>query len=157
LLEGVYRGWETKVFVFAHDPDLIDRGARTLVSLVAHRLMSIFSLAFHARTAPQRGVLVAVEHAGPDAEFKVRGRKLIARDRNAQQLIGGRYARLRIWAPPARVSLKHDWVFLRSFYVLPKWIQRYVPASVEICERLVSVSVAPRAADEFAHIQMPAF
>src|SRR6266704_1088337 len=68
LLEGVCRGWDTKVFLFAHDPDVIDRGARTLVSVVAHRLMSIFSLAFDARTARQRGVLVAVDNAGPEAE-----------------------------------------------------------------------------------------
>ena len=149
LLEGVCRGWDTKVFLFAHDPDVIDKGTRTLVSLLAHRLMSIFTLAFDARTARQRGVLVAVDHAAPDAEFKIRGRRMVARDKNAQQLLGGRSTRLHTWAPPARVSLKHGWVFLRSFYDVPRWIERYVPASLEICERLECAGAAPRQADDF--------
>jgi hypothetical protein len=149
LLEGVCRGWETKVFLFAHDPDVFEKGSRTLVSLVAHQFMSIFRLAFHARTAQQRGVLVAVDHAGPKAKFKIRGRRLVARDKNAQQLLGARSTRLRTWAPPARINLEQGWVFLRSFYILPKWIERYVPASVEICERLERAGAMPRQADDF--------
>jgi hypothetical protein len=149
LLEGVYRGWETKVFLFAHDASALDRGARAFVGLVAHRLLSVFGLAFDARTADQRGVLVAVEYGGDDARFKIRGTRLIARGEVARRLLGGRSVRLGTWAAPGRISLGHEWFFLQSFYVTPRWIERYVPVATEICERLQEAGVTRRHPEEF--------
>jgi len=64
LLEGIHRGWQTKAFLFRHDQDLVERGGRTLVGLFARRFLSVFDLVFDARTAQQRGVLVAVDYSG---------------------------------------------------------------------------------------------
>ena len=155
LLEGIHRGWQTKAFLFRHDQDLVERGGRTLVGLFARRFLSVFDLVFDARTAQQRGVLVAVDYSGAPARFKLRGRRLVARDVSAREVLGSRSLRLGTWAPPARVRVDQGWVFLQSFYVVPRWIERFVPVSVEICERLESAGVTRREANDFT--AMPGF
>jgi len=136
LHDGSYGGWDVRAFLFAHDPDTITNGARLLTRIFAHNYMPLTSLATDARTARQRGILVAVDYDDEPAAFKLRGRQVVARNAQATSLLGGRSAKLRTWSPPARVRLVHDWLFLESFYVVPKWLGRYVHASTQICDLL---------------------
>lgn len=148
LLEGQHEGWDVRAFLFAHDDDTVTVGARVLTRVFAHSLASVAGLAFDSRTATQRGILIAVdaEGEGETAAFKVRRRRLIGLDARARELLGGRTsAPLRAWAPPARVTIRNEWLFLQSFYVLPKWLSHYVQVSAEICEQLrLSGSVRQR-------------
>jgi hypothetical protein len=89
-----------------------------------------------SRTATQRGILVAVEYEGEPATFKLRGRTVIARNDRAKELTRSGSMRTGHRVPPARIQLRDGWLFLESFYVVPKWIGAYVRASTDICEAL---------------------
>jgi hypothetical protein len=148
LCEGQRDGWNVRTFTFAHDPDAVTQGARVFTRLFAHNLMSFTSLATDSRTAQRRAVLIAVKHDAMSLSFKVRGRQLMARDSRTRAIIGGRRSvRLRTWAPPARITLHDGWLFLESFYILPKWLGRYVQASTETCDFLGSAGVLGRRQD----------
>jgi len=43
--------------------------------------------------------------------------------------------------------LTDGWLFLESFYILPKWLGRYVQASTETCDFLGSAGVLGRRQD----------
>ena len=142
LLQGERSGWTVRAFMFKHDPDPVVLGARTITRVFARNLLAATSLATDSRTAEQRGVIVAVDYEGEPATFKIRGRKVIARNKRARQVLTeSGSSRTRHWVPPARIELRGDWFFLHSFYILPKWLGPYVEASTDICTALAESGV----------------
>jgi hypothetical protein len=107
--------------------------------------MFVTTLAMDSRTAPQRGILVAVAYDGEPATFNVRGRKVIARNDRAKELTRFRSMRTGHLVPPARIQLRDGWLFLQSFYVVPRWIGPYVRTSTDICDTLAAAgAIQPR-------------
>jgi hypothetical protein len=146
LVQGKRSRWEVRAFFFADDVDTVVIGAKTLTRLFARSLLSITQLATHARTADQRGVLVAVDYDREPAKFKIRGRKVIPRNVVAKQLVtSSGPLRMTRWTRPARIELRDDWLFLHSFYTVPKWLGHYVNAATAICDGLAaSEAIQPR-------------
>jgi hypothetical protein len=148
MIQGPHGGWEIRAFLFQHDPDAVVLGAKALTRVFAHPFLFVTTLATDSRTARQRAVLIAVDYEGEPAAFKVRGRRIIARDDRARTLLSrSKSPRMRRWVPPARIQIREDWFFLHSFYVVPKWVGRYVRASADICTALAaSGAIRPREA-----------
>jgi hypothetical protein len=146
LLQGSHAGWAVRAFLFEHDSDAVVLGARALTRVFAHSFMFVTTLATDSRTARQRGVMIAAAYDGEPATFKVRGRKMIARNERARALLArSKSRRIRHWVPPARIQIREDWFFLQSFYVVPRWIGPYVRASTDICTALAaSGAIQPR-------------